>query len=325
MAENLLEQLQEMTEVVADTGELQAMARFNLKDATTNPSLIAASAKLPEYQEAIQETLKQTTQELGKDASAIQIATSIADKLAVVFGVKILNLISGQISTEVDVRLFYDADATLNKARYLISLYEKAGISRVLIKIAATWEGICAAKILKQEGIQCNLTLLFRIHQAIACAEAGVSTIAPYVGRVSEWYKRETGRDYYPPAEEPGVVLVTQIYNYYKKFDYQTKVMAASFRNLEQIKELAGCDLLTISPILLGELQSKYGKLERKLSPEKAANLPINKTSINYQKFKKMHRDNRMASEQLAAGIKGFTKDLESLETLLMEKLNVFC
>ena len=323
MAKNLLEQLRSMTVVVADTGDIQAIESFKPRDATTNPSLITAAAQMPQYQEIVDETLKQARQELGSNAQASQVVSLAFDRLAVSFGLKILQIIPGRVSTEVDARLSYDTEATLQKARYLISQYEAAGVSRdrVLIKIASTWEGIKAAEILEKEGIHCNLTLLFGIHQAIACAEAGVTLISPFVGRILDWYKKATGRESYPPDADPGVVSVTSIYNYYKKFGYKTEVMGASFRNIGEITELAGCDLLTISPKFLNELDSNAGDLPRKLDPEIAAKATIDKVSMNKETFDKMHSENQMASEKLEEGIKGFSKALEVLEELLAERL----
>ena len=323
MATNLLEQLKEVTIVVADTGDIQAIETFTPRDATTNPSLITAAAQMPQYQEIVDDTLKQARTELGQDASTSEVVTLAFDRLAVAFGLKILAIVPGRVSTEVDARLSYDTEATLEKARYLISQYEAAGISRerVLIKIASTWEGIKAAEILEKEGIHCNLTLLFGIHQAIACAEAKVTLISPFVGRILDWYKKDTGRDSYPPAEDPGVLSVTKIYNYYKKFGYQTEVMGASFRNIGEITELAGCDLLTISPKLLEQLQSTEAELPRKLSPELAAKADIAKIAMDKATFDKMHSEDPMASEKLAEGIQGFTKALIALEKLLAERL----
>ncbi|AFY79022.1 transaldolase [Pleurocapsa sp. PCC 7327] len=323
MARNLLEQLREMTIVVADTGDIQAIETFKPRDATTNPSLITAAAQMPQYQGIVDETLKKARKELGKGADASEVVRLAFDRLAISFGLKILQIIPGRVSTEVDARLSYDTEATIAKARYLISQYEAADIKRdrVLIKIASTWEGIKAAEVLEKEGIHCNLTLLFGIHQAIACAEAGVTLISPFVGRILDWYKKETGRDSYPPAEDPGVLSVTKIYNYYKKFGYHTEVMGASFRNLGEITELAGCDLLTISPALLNELQSTQGELPRKLDPQLAAKADIEKISMDKETFDKMHAEDRMASEKLAEGIAGFTKALEVLETLLADRL----
>ena len=278
---------------------------------------------MSEYQEIVDDTLKKARQELGSQAAASDVATLAFKRLAVAFGLKILQIIPGRVSTEVDARLSYDTDATIAQGRELISQYEAAGISRdrVLIKIASTWEGIRAAEVLEKEGIHCNLTLLFGLHQAIACAEAGATLISPFVGRILDWYKKSTGRDSYPPEEDPGVVSVTQIYNYYKKFGYETEVMGASFRNLGEITELAGCDLLTISPNLLEELHSTTGDLPRKLDPEKVADMEIEKISLDKQTFDQMHAENRMAAEKLEEGIKGFSKALEVLEQLLAERL----
>jgi transaldolase len=323
MAKDLLEQLREMTIVVADTGDIQAIEQYKPRDATTNPSLITAAAQMPQYQEIVDETLKQAKNDAGSGAAVQEILTLAFDRLAVAFGKRILQIIPGRVSTEVDARLSYDTKATLEKARYLISEYEAAGISRdrILIKIASTWEGIKAAEVLEKEGIHCNLTLLFGLHQAIACAEAGATLISPFVGRILDWYKKETGRDSYPPAEDPGVLSVTKIYNYYKKFGYKTEVMGASFRNIGEIIELAGCDLLTISPNLLGELKAGTGELPRKLDPEKATTAEIEKISIDKDTFDQMHHSDRMASEKLAEGIQGFTKALVALEKLLAKRL----
>jgi len=320
---NLLEQLRSMTVVVADTGDIQAIETFTPRDTTTNPSLITAAAQMPQYQEIVDTTLKQARETLGPDADASSVASLAFDRLAVAFGLKILEIVPGRVSTEVDARLSYDTEATLAKARYLISEYKAAGISpdRVLIKIASTWEGIKAAEILEKEGIHCNLTLLFGLHQAIACAEASITLISPFVGRILDWYKKETGRESYPPAEDPGVVSVTSIYNYYKKFGYNTEVMGASFRNIDEIIELAGCDLLTISPKLLEQLQNTEGELPRKLDPAIAAKADIEKISIDKSTFDKMHQEDRMASEKLEEGINGFTKALETLEQLLAQRL----
>jgi len=323
MAEqNLLEQLREMTVVVADTGDIQAIQKFTPRDATTNPSLITAAAQMPEYQEIVDETLKQARKDAGAGASDQEVVTLAFDRLAVAFGLKILEIVPKRVSTEVDARLSYDTEATIEKGRYLISQYEAAGIGRdrVLIKIASTWEGIKAAEVLEKEGIHCNLTLLFGIHQAIACAEAGATLISPFVGRILDWYKKDTGKDY-APTEDPGVLSVTSIYNYYKKYGHTTEVMGASFRNVGEIVELAGCDLLTISPGLLGELQSTTGTLVRKLDPAKAAAMTIEKIPMDKATFDKMHVADRMASEKLDEGIKGFTKALETLETLLANRL----
>ncbi|MFG3816361.1 transaldolase [Limnothrix redekei] len=323
MAQTLLEQLRTMTIVVADTGDIQAIERLKPRDATTNPSLITAAAQMPQYQEIVDQTLLEARTEKGKQASAEEVASLAFERLAVAFGKKILQIIPGRVSTEVDARLSYDTEATIAKGRYLISEYEKAGVSRdrILIKIAATWEGIRAAEVLEKEGIHCNLTLLFGLHQAIACAEAGVTLISPFVGRILDWYKKKTGRDSFPAPEDPGVLSVTRIYNYYKTFGHQTEVMGASFRNMGEIVELAGCDLLTISPALLDELESNQGELVRKLSPDLADAEPIEKIEMNREVFDQMHQDDPMASEKLTEGIEGFSKALESLELLLKNRL----
>ena len=323
MPQNLLEALRAVTVVVADTGDIQAIEKFTPQDATTNPSLITAAAQMPEYQDIVDQTLLKAKKDAGVGASQAQVVSLAFDRLAVSFGLKILQIIPGRVSTEVDARLSFDTNATVAKARDLIGQYQAAGVAkeRVLIKIAATWEGIKAAEILEKEGIHCNLTLLFGLHQAIACAEAGVTLISPFVGRILDWYKKDTGRTSYPPAEDPGVLSVTTIYNYFKKFGYQTEVMGASFRNMGEITELAGCDLLTISPGLLAELQDTVGELPRKLDPAKVADLSIEKISIDQATFEQMHNGDRMASDKLAEGIDGFTKALISLEQLLTERL----
>ncbi len=325
MTKNLLEQLREMTVVVADTGDIQAIETFTPRDATTNPSLITAAAQMPQYQGIVDDTLKGARETLGKDAAAAQVATLAFERLAVSFGRKILEVIPGRVSTEVDARLSFDTDASVAVGRELIAMYEAQGVARdrILIKIAATWEGIQAAAILEKEGIHCNLTLLFGLHQAIACAENGITLISPFVGRILDWYKKDTGRDSYAPAEDPGVLSVTEIYNYYKKFGYKTEVMGASFRNVGEIVELAGCDLLTIAPSLLAELQSTEAVLERKLDPKNASNVSMEKISIDKATFERMHAENRMATDKLAEGIEGFTKALESLEEILAARLAI--
>jgi transaldolase len=323
MSKNLLEALREVTVVVADTGDIQAIEKFKPQDATTNPSLITAAAQMPEYQEIVDQTLIKAKKDAGAKASQAEVVSLAFDRLAVSFGLKILQIIPGRVSTEVDARLSYDTDATVAKARDLIAQYKAAGIAkeRVLIKIAATWEGIKAAEILEKDGIHCNLTLLFGIHQAIACAEAGITLISPFVGRILDWYKKDTGRDSYPAPEDPGVLSVTKIYNYYKKFGYKTEVMGASFRNIGEITELAGCDLLTISPGLLTELQNSTALLPLKLDANKSASMKIEKITIDKATFDKMHASDRMSSDKLAEGIDGFTKALITLEQLLAERL----
>jgi transaldolase len=278
---------------------------------------------MPQYQGIVDDTLKGARATLGAGASASEVASLAFDRLAVSFGLKILEIIPGRVSTEVDARLSYDTEATIAKGRELIAQYEAQGVSRerVLIKIASTWEGIQAAAVLEKENIACNLTLLFGIHQAIACAENGITLISPFVGRILDWYKKDTGRDSYEPAEDPGVVSVTSIYNYYKKFGYKTEVMGASFRNVGEITELAGSDLLTIAPSLLAELQETEGELPRKLDPKNAASASIEKITMDKATFDSMHQENRMANDKLAEGILGFEKALESLEALLAERL----
>src|SRR5580692_11667461 len=273
---NLLDQLKSMTTVVSDTGDINAIKQYHPQDSTTNPSLIAAAAGMPEYQSIVDDVLTQARKDAGSHPTDEQVAAQAFKTLAVAFGRKILDIIPGRVSTEVDARLSYDTDKSIETARDIISQYEKAGISRerVLIKLASTWEGIKAAEILEKEGIHCNMTLLFGLHQAIASAEAHVTLISPFVGRILDWYKKDTGKDY-APVDDPGVHSVTTIYNYYKKFGYKTVVMGASFRNTGEIIELAGCDLLTIAPKLLHELQTTEGTLERKLDADKAKNLQI--------------------------------------------------
>ena len=320
---NLLDQLKEMTVVVADTGDIEAIKKYTPRDATTNPSLITAAAQMPQYQGIVDDTLEAARESLGSDAPASEVVSLAFDRLAVSFGLKILDIIPGRVSTEVDARLSYDTEATIAKGRDLIAQYEAAGVdrNRILIKIASTWEGIQAAAVLEKEGIHCNLTLLFGLHQAVACAENGITLISPFVGRILDWYKKDTGRDSYESHEDPGVLSVTAVYEYYKKFGYNTEVMGASFRNMGEITELAGVDLLTISPKLLEELQNSEGTLERKLSPEISAKSDIEKISMDKDTFEKMHAENPMAQEKLSEGIDGFAKALETLEELLADRL----
>ncbi|WP_446744717.1 transaldolase [Silvibacterium acidisoli] len=322
MAKTLLEQLRTMTTVVADTGDIDAIEKVKPQDATTNPSLITAAAQMPQYQQIVDDTLLEAKKTVGEDASDEEVAKEAFKHLAIAFGKKILKVIPGRVSTEVDARLSYDSEKTMQQARDIIKLYEAAGVSkdRILIKIASTWEGIKAAEQLEKEGIHCNLTLLFGIHQAVACAEAKVTLISPFVGRILDWYKKDTGRDY-QGAEDPGVQSVTTIYNYYKHFGYKTVVMGASFRNIGEIRELAGSDLLTISPNLLHELESVQEELPRKLDPEKAKSLSIEKINIDKETFEKMHAADRMAHDKLKEGIEGFSKALETLEQLLAKRV----
>ncbi len=319
---SLLEQLRNMTTVVADSGDINSIKKFKPQDSTTNPSLIAAAAQMPEYSSIVDDVLKTARQEAGNRASDKEIAAYAFKTLAVAFGRKILDIVPGRVSTEVDARMSFDRQKTMDQAHDIIAQYDKAGISRdrVLIKIASTWEGIKAAEELEKEGIHCNLTLLFGLHQAIACAEAKVTLISPFVGRILDWYKKDTGKDY-KGAEDPGVQSVTTIYNYYKKFDYKTVVMGASFRNIGEITELAGCDLLTIAPKLLEELDSTQADLPRKLDPAKSKQEDIQKIPMDQQTFEKMHAEDRMAHDKLKEGIEGFSKALEELEQLLEKRL----
>ncbi|MEO0407380.1 MAG: transaldolase [Cyanobacteria bacterium P01_A01_bin.135] len=323
MAQSLLEQLREMTVVVADTGDIEAIKAFTPQDTTTNPSLITAAAQMEQYQDIVDDTLKEARSLAGEDASAKHVVRKAIDMLSVAFGLRILDIVPGRVSTEVDARLSYDMEATLEKAHSIIEQYKAAGAdpNRVLIKIASTWEGIRAAEILEKEGIHCNLTLLFGMHQAAACAEAGVTLISPFVGRILDWYKKETGRDEIPPEEDPGVKSVTEIYNYFRKFGYKTEIMGASFRNIGEIQELAGCDLLTISPKLLKILDETEGELPRKLDPEAAKSMDIEKLSMDKATFDSMHESDRMANEKLDEGINGFSKAIETLESLLISRL----
>ena len=319
---SLLEQLSSMTVVVADTGDLEAIRDFQPRDATTNPSLILAAAQIPAYQGLIDQSLKSSRERIGALASSDEVVSEAIDEICVIFGTEILKIISGRVSTEVDARLSFNKDETINKARKIINLYKQAGISkdRVLIKIASTWEGIKAAEALEKEGIHCNLTLLFGFSQAIACAEAGVTLISPFVGRILDWYKAETGKDSYPGNEDPGVISVSKIFNYYKTHNYNTEVMGASFRNTDEILELAGCDLLTIAPKFLKELENDNSKLTRKLDPTNLSASP-DKIHLNEVDFKIMLKSDRMASEKLQEGIVNFSKAIEQLEIQLKERL----
>jgi transaldolase len=319
----LLEQLKKMTTVVSDTGDINSIEKFKPTDSTTNPSLIAAAAEKSEYQPIVDRVLKQAKESAGDKATDEEVAALAFKSLAVAFGLKILEIIPGRVSTEVDARLSYDTQKSIETARDIIAQYEKAGVSRerVLIKLASTWEGIKAAEILEKEGIHCNMTLLFGLHQAIASAEAKVTLISPFVGRILDWYKKDTGKDY-TGADDPGVQSVTTIYNYYKHFGYKTVVMGASFRNIGEITELAGCDLLTIAPKLLAELDASDAPLPRKLDPEKAKSMNIEKLTIDKATFDKMHAADRMASEKLQEGIEGFSKALEGLEQLLAKRVS---
>ncbi|CAJ1936255.1 unnamed protein product [Cylindrotheca closterium] len=308
-----LDQLKEHTIVVADSGEVDAIRRLKPQDATTNPSLIYKAAGMDSYAKMIDDAVSSS----NGDVSLAM------DKVAVNFGIEITKIVPGYVSTEVDARLSFDTDATIAKARQIIELYKEAGVdkSRILIKIAATWEGIKAAEILEKEGITCNLTLIFSIAQAIACADAGVTLISPFVGRIMDWHKKEDGVDGYPGPEDPGVKSVTTIYNYYKKFGHDTIIMGASFRNPDEIVELAGCDRLTISPALLDKLADSTEPLTIKLDASKAASMDIEKIDIDEKSFRWMLNEDPMATEKLAQGIRGFTADTIKLESIVKSKI----
>lgn len=322
MSKTQLEQLREMTVIVSDTGDIEAIEKVKPQDATTNPSLIATAVQMPKYQPIMDGVLLDARKKLGNKADDKEVANLAFKHLAVEFGKRILKIIPGRVSTEVDARLSYDIEASVRQAREIIQQYEQGGVSRerVLIKLASTWEGIRAAEILEKEGIHCNMTLLFGIHQAVASAEAGATLISPFVGRILDWYKKDTGKDY-QGADDPGVQSVTGIYNYFKKFGYKTVIMGASFRNIGEIQELAGCDLLTISPKLIEELDSTKEDLPRKLDPVKAKSMQIEKLTIDKQTFDKMHAADRMATDKLKEGIDGFSKALENLEQVFVKRL----
>jgi transaldolase len=313
MPSNQLEQLKQFTKVVADTGDFASMKQYEPQDATTNPSLILKAAAMPDYAWLVDQALKET----GGGASV----GAIIDRLLVLFGLEILKIVPGRVSTEVDARLSFDTAGTVTKALEIIGLYEKAGISRdrILIKIASTWEGIKAAEVLEKQGVHCNLTLLFSFAQAVACADAKVQLISPFVGRILDWYKKSTGQEY-SSTEDPGVQSVAEIYTYYKKFGHQTEVMGASFRNKGEILELAGCDLLTIAPSLLGELQVSTENVIRKLDAAKAATADVAQVSFDEKSFRLAMNDNAMATEKTAEGIRGFSADIVKLEHLILQK-----
>jgi transaldolase len=320
---SFLEQLRGMTTVVSDTGDFNAIKQFRPQDATTNPSLIAAAAEKPEYKSVVDDVLKQVRKDADPSVSDKEVAAQAFRPLEVAFGRKILDIIPGRVSTEVDARLSYDIDKSVAEARAIIALYDKAGIARdrILVKLASTWEGIKAAEILEKEGIHCNMTLLFGIHQAVAAAEAKATLISPFVGRILDWYKKNEPSRNNDGPNDPGVESVTTIYNYYKKFGYKTVVMGASFRNTDEIKELAGCDLLTIAPKLLEELATTEGTLTRQLDPAKAQSLNIEKIPMDKATFDKMHAADRMATDKLKEGIEGFSKAIIDLEKALEARL----
>jgi transaldolase len=316
---NQLEQLKKFTKVVADTGDFESIKVFKPQDATTNPSLIFAATQKPQYAHLLEEVVRDRK---NSGLTGNEQVQDIIDHLLVQFGCEILKIVPGRVSTETDARLSFDVEGSVAKARRLIELYKERGISRerVLIKIASTWEGIRAAEQLQQEGIRCNMTLLFSLPQAVRCAEAKVQLISPFVGRIYDWYKKANNRDY-KGAEDPGVQSVEEIYSYYKKFDYPTEVMGASFRNTGEILELAGCDLLTISPELMEELTESTEPVERKLSPEKAKKAQVERMPLDEKSFRYLLNENAMATEKTAEGIRKFAADIVKLEKFVAEKL----
>ncbi len=314
-----LEQLKQFTTVVADTGDFEAMREYQPQDATTNPSLILKAFQQEQYAHLVDKAIQdQQTTGLSGDA----LTESIIDHVLIAFGKEILDIVPGRVSTEVDARLSFDQEGTVAKARQLIGLYEENGIDRkrILIKIASTWEGIEAASQLQDEGISCNLTLMFSLAQAVACAEGGIQLISPFVGRIYDWFKKDTGNDY-TGADDPGVQSVQEIYNYYRKFGYETEVMGASFRNTGQILELAGCDLLTIGTNLLEELQNTEGQVAKKLDAEKAETAEVSRLDLDEKTFRYLLNDDTMATEKTAEGIRNFSADIEKMEKLIADKL----
>ena len=318
----LFESLKKYTTVVADTGDVEAIARHRPQDATTNPSLLFHAAQMPAYRHLVEEASEQA---LKRGGGHEEMAEEFIDRLFVLFGCEILKVVPGRVSTEVAASLSFDTAATIAKARKLISLYEEKGVARerILIKIASTWEGIQAAEFLQKQGIHCNLTLLFSFAQAVACAEAGVTLISPFVGRIYDWYKKENGGAEIAPDKDPGVVSVTRIYSYYKKFGYKTQVMGASFRNVNQIVRLAGCDLLTISPDLLDELEKTEGTLVRSLDPVNAKVSKDERLHLNEKIFRWMHNEDAMATEKLAEGIRKFNSDARHLEDYALAQVKL--
>ncbi|QXD32500.1 transaldolase [Candidatus Pelagisphaera phototrophica] len=314
-----LDQLKQFTTVVADTGDFQTIKEFAPQDATTNPTLILKAVEKDEYASLADKAVA-SCRDSGLSGQAL--VDAVASELLVLLGIEILNIIPGRVSTEVDARLSYDTEGTIAKAREIIKLYRSKGVdsNRVLIKIASTWEGINAAKELEKEGIHCNLTLLFSLVQAVHCAESEITLVSPFVGRIMDWFKAKTGQDY-APQDDPGVQSVQSIYNYYKKFGYSTEVMGASFRNKGEIVELAGCDLLTISPGFLSELQSSDDNVERKLSPDAAQSMDIERIEVSEKSFRWMMSEDAMASEKTAEGIRNFAADIRKLETMIQTKL----
>lgn len=316
--ENKLAQLKKFTTIVVDTGDIDEIKKFTPTDATTNPSLIFAATQKPQYKHLIENAVNYAK---SKAKNPDEVRSLMMDKLFVNFGAEILKIIPGRVSTEVDARLSFDIEGSIRKAHTLIQLYQEAGFPKesILIKLASTWEGSRAAQVLEKEGIHCNMTLLFSLPQAIACADVKATLISPFVGRILDWYKQHEHVDNYPPEEDPGVKSVREIYNYFKKFDYKTQVMGASFRNVGEIIELAGCDLLTIAPSLLEELKNSEGPVPRKLDPAKAHNLDIKKLVIDEKTFRLMLNNNAMATEKLSEGIRKFAEDAMKLEKFVVE------
>ncbi len=316
---NKLEKLRSMTTIVADTGDIDSIKQFAPTDATTNPSLIMQAADKPQYSHLIEDAVKFAKK---KSSNEKEQRHRLMSKLFVNFGVEILKIIPGRVSTEVDARLSFDVEGSIRMAHELIELYKSEGIpkERILIKLASTWEGTQAANVLEKEGIHCNMTLMFCLAQAVACAEAQATLVSPFVGRILDWYKKAEGVDMYPPEKDPGVKSVTQIYNYFKKFNYKTQVMGASFRNKEEVLELAGCDLLTISPSLLEEIKAETGELARKLEPNRAKASDLEKMKIDEQNFRWELNESAMATEKLAEGIRKFAADAIKMENQIINK-----
>ena len=316
---NKLDQLKSMTTIVVDTGDIESIKKYTPTDATTNPSLILAAVAKPQYKHLVEDAVKYAK---SKATSSEEEKGLIMDKLFVNFGLEILKLIPGRVSTEVDAHLSFDIPGSIHKAKVLMRLYEEAGITRerVLIKLASTWEGARAAEQLEKEGIHCNMTLLFSLPQAIACAEAKATLISPFVGRILDWYKKSEGVSGYAPEEDPGVNSVTEIYHYFKKFDYPTQIMGASFRNVDEILELAGCDLLTIAPNFLEDLKNGEGPVVRKLESSQSKKMNIQKMKLDEKTFRFMLNDNAMATEKLSEGIRKFAEDSRKLQKNIQEQ-----
>lgn len=323
---NSLDQLKRHSIIVADTGDIDSIARNKPQDATTNPSLIAKAAQMPQYADLVEEAIATGRHDVGGKSGPtdLHLLNAILDHLSVIFGLRILRIVPGRVSVEVDARLSFDEHATVEKGRHLISLFEEHGISkeRILIKIASTWEGIRAAERLEQEGIHCNLTLLFGFGQAIACADAGVTLISPFVGRILDWFKKAKGVSSYSMEDDPGVLSVQRIFNYYKRHGYRTQVMGASFRSAEQVTALCGCDLLTVAPALLTELSGSEAEVPKRLDADEAKAMNIERLEIDERSFRWMLNQDAMATEKLAEGVRGFADDLESLSRYVAKLLN---